>query len=587
MSQVHHEDATTTAPHPEQGQNDVYLRSWRLAVVITSLCFGILLLGLDMNIIGVAIPRITTDFRSLGDIAWYGSAYLLTITAFQPLFGNLYKFFNAKTVYLVSLILFEVGSVICAAAPYSAILIFGRAFLGFGAAGLLQGALAIIGLSVELDQIPLYQGIVVSSLGISVCLGPILGGVLTDHASWRWCFWINVPVGVCVIVVVFLFVQINDQSSNQANRMLALRQKLNHMDGLGTALFLGAVCCLLLVLQMGGREWAWRDSRSIGLFVGFAALTACFAAWQWRRGDRAIIPFRILRRRSIGMGALVLFSLGMSSQTYAYYLPIFFQSAQRVSTTESGVRFIALVLPQIVGLVIVGAVVTKWGYYVPYMLAGVVVTSIGAGFLTTIDTTTPTPVWAAFMVINGLGIGMAQQLPYTALQAVLEPEDVATGNAIAVFSYQLGGALGVALGQTLLLAKLATAVPSHTHGAVSAPQVISAGATGLGQIAPTAEVLRALRSAYAEAVRDPLILALAAACMAFPFAAAMERLNIKRIAEERKRRLEEEEKGTNSVEAEGGTGSGSEMKKDDSRKLMGVVGPPREKNAVEAGESGV
>ncbi|KAK8026497.1 major facilitator superfamily domain-containing protein [Apiospora marii] len=542
MSQANDDAATA---HPEQGQ-DVYLRSWRLAVVITSLCFGILLLGLDMNIIGVAIPRITTDFRSLSDIAWYGSAYLLTITAFQPLFGNLYKFFNAKTVYLISLLLFEaisdqnqispVGSVICAAAPYSAILIFGRAFLGFGAAGLLQGALAIIGLSVQLDKIPLYQGIVVSSLGISVCLGPILGGVLTDHASWRWCFWINVPVGVCVIAVVFFFVHIG-QSSNKANRELDLRKKLNHMDGLGTTLFLGAVCCLLLVLQMGGQKWAWRDSRCIGLFVGFAVLTGCFALWQWRRGDLAIIPFRILRKRSIGMGALVLFSLGMSSQTYAYYLPIFFQSAQGVSTTESGVRFIALVLPQIVGLVIVGAIVTRWGYYVPYMVAGVIVTSIGAGFLTTIDITTPTPVWATFMVINGLGIGMAQQLPYTALQAVLDlrPEDVATGNAIAVFSYQLGGcghrpepAPRQARDRGPVPHRRRVAAASHLHRR-----------DGPGPDRALAEVLRDLRAAYAEAVRDPLILALAAACLAFPFAAAMERLNIKKISEERTRRLEE------------------------------------------------
>ncbi|KAK8129266.1 MFS general substrate transporter [Apiospora kogelbergensis] len=517
-------------------QSQVYLRSWRLAVVITSLCFGILLLGLDMNIIGVAIPRITTDFHSLNDIAWYGSAYLLTITAFQPLFGNLYKFFNAKAVYIASLLIFEVGSVICAVSQYSAILIFGRAFLGFGAAGLLQGALAIIGLSVELDKIPLYQGIVVSSLGVSVCLGPILGGVLTDHASWRWCFWINVPVGVCVVFIVFLFVHIGE-SSNRSNRDLPLRSKLNHMDTLGTNLFLGAVCCLLLVLQMGGQKWPWQDSRCVGLFVGFALLTGCFALWQWRRADMAIIPFRILRKRSIGMGALVLFSLGMSSQTYAYYLPLYFQSVPGVSTTDSGVRFIALVLPQIVGLVIVGAIVTKWGYYVPWIVAGIVITSIGAGFLTTIGIATSTPVWATFMVINGIGIGMAQQLPYTALQAVLEPEDVATGNAIAVFSYQLGGALGVGIGQNLLLAKLMTSVPAHTN-AVSPLQVISIRATGLSNIAPSAEVLGDLRMAYAEAVRDPLILALAAACLAFPFALAMERLNLIDVAEERKRRSE-------------------------------------------------
>ncbi|KAI0017069.1 MFS general substrate transporter [Xylariomycetidae sp. FL0641] len=470
---------------------------------MTSLCLGIFILGLDMNIIGVAIPRITTDFRSLDDIAWYGSAYLLTITAFQPFFGTLYKYFNAKLVYLVSLLVFEVGSIICAAAPSSAILILGRAVLGFGAAGLLQGALAIIGYSVQLEKVPLYQGVVVSSLGISVCIGPVLGGVLTDHATWRWCFWINVPIGGVVIAAILLFVRI--RTSDQLTRGLSLRAKLRHMDPLGTVLFLGA----------------------------------------WKQGERAIIPLRVLRKRSICMGALALFALGMSSLTYAYYLPIFFQSVQGVSTTESGVRFIALVLPQIVGLVVVGAIVTQWGYYVPYMIAGVIVTSVGAGLLTTINISTPTVEWAAYMVINGLGIGMAQQLPYTALQAVLETEDVPTGNAIAVFSYQLGGALGVAIGQNLLLSKLMTSVPAHTN-VVSPLQVIAVGATGLDKISPTPEVLHDLRVAYSAAVRDPLILSLAAAVFAFPFSCAMERLNIKKVAKQRE--LEKEQRNSNEVQ---------------------------------------
>ncbi|KAI8634021.1 MFS general substrate transporter [Xylariaceae sp. FL1651] len=530
-------DATRSGPN---------LQSWRLGIIIGSLALGIFLLGLDQNIIGVAIPRITTDFKSLDDIAWYGSAYLLTITAFQPFFGSLYKYFDAKSFEL-SANIYTLGSVICASAKQSDVLIFGRAFLGFGAAGLLQGALAIIGYVVRLEKLPLFQGIVVSSLGISVSVGPVLGGVLTDRVGWRWCFWINVPIGVVIVFAIFFFVHI-EQSAGQVDHNLPLRTKLQQMDAIGTLLFLGAVVSLILVLQWGGQVYPWNDSKCIGLFVSFGTISIVFCFWEWKQGETAILPFRILKKRSIYMGALVLFALGMSSLAYAYYLPIYFQSVQGVSTTQSGARFIAIVLPQIVGLVIVGAIVTQWGYYVPYMILGVIVTSIGAGLLTTIGVSTPTVRWAAYMVINGLGIGMAQQLPYTALQAVLEPVDVPTGNgmiclknlwrysltaaAIAVFSYQLGGALSVAIGQNLLLNKLKITVPRHTDK-ITAQAVIEVGATGLTHLTSDPKVLSALRLAYAEAVRDPLILALAATLLAFPFACCMERLNVKVVAEQR------------------------------------------------------
>ncbi|KAF2746363.1 MFS general substrate transporter [Sporormia fimetaria CBS 119925] len=488
------EDSSDKADAP-----DGHLRSWKLVVVISSLCLGIFLHGLDTNIMRVAIPQITTQFKSLPDIAWYGSSYLLAVTAFQPFLWNSVQVLRCQNL----------GSVVCAAAPNSAALIAGRSVLGLGAAGLLQGALAFIGYSVQLEKVPLYQGIVVSAFGISVCSGPVIGGALTDRTTWRC----NVPTGIAVIVAIFTFVRIKPKT-NQVNLTLPIAEKLKHIDSFGIVLFIGSICCLLLILQLGGQDVPWNSAKSIGLFSAFGWLMVGFCLLQWRLGEHATIPLRILRLRSIHMGALILFFLGLSSMTYAYFLPVYFQSIQGVSATKSGVRFISLVCPQIVGLVVVGAIVSKWGFYVPIIIVGIVITSVGAGLLITLDTSTPTVKWATYMVINGLGIGMAQQLPYTALQAVLN-------------------ALGIAIAQNVFINELIRAVSRQT--AEVAPQaVIAACTTGITHLTQFPEVILALRRAYVQAIRQALIVALVGACGGFPFAWCMEWLNIKKVAEARR-----------------------------------------------------
>ncbi|KAF2235510.1 MFS general substrate transporter [Viridothelium virens] len=522
--------ATKASNDPRAGESP-YLKGWRLGIVITSLFLGAFLIALDTNIVGVAIPKISTEFDALQDISWYGSAYLLTITAFQPMLGTFYRFFAVEKTYKGSIVVFEIGTTICAAAVSSEMFIVGRAIAGLGAAGILQGALSIISYAVELKDRPMYMGIVISVFVVSVCVGPVLGGVFTSRSTWRWCFWINLPIGVVVLIILQIFLRIRGTQS--ANRALPLHQKLNHMDPLGCLFFIAAVCCLLLAFQWGGQSKSWQSSTIIGLFIGFGLLSAVFGYLQWKRGDMATIPLRILRQRSILTGGGVLFFVGASCYIDSFYIPFWYQSVQGVSAITSGVRLISFALPQIIGLIVTGALVTKVGHYVPFIIFGELVCITGTVLLTRLEIDTPTVQWAAYLVVVGLGMGIAMQLPYTAVQVVLSPDDIPVGNAIAVFLWQLGGAIAIAIGQTITLTSILSEV-SDRIPTISPHAVVAAGALGLEKIASTPHVLFELRDIWNTAVTRTMILSLSTVCAAVPFALGMEWLNSQKIAEGRK-----------------------------------------------------
>ncbi|KAH8649754.1 major facilitator superfamily domain-containing protein [Tricladium varicosporioides] len=500
-----------------------YVHGWKLFIIISSLCLGTFLVALDVSIIGVAIPRITTDFHTLNDISWYGSAYLLGVTALQPSFGVLYKLFDVKVVYLISIVVFEVGSIICAISANSPTFIVGRAISGIGAAGLFQGALGIVAYTVIIEKRPLYLGFLVGMFGISVCVGPLLGGTFTDHVSWRWCFWINVPIGGVTLISILAFLELK---ISDGERQLPIKEKLKFMDFFGTISFVGAICCLLLALQWGGETEPWNSPKIICLFVGSFLLLLAFSYTQWKRGETAIIPLRVLRQRSVLNGALFLFFLGMASIVYAYYMPIYFQSIQGVSATESGIRFIALVAPQIIATIIVGGIISKFGYYVPFMIGGTAISIVGYGLLTTLSVGTATKIWATYLVINGIGMGSGMNVPYTALQAVLSDNDIPTGNAISVFFWQLGGAIAASISQSIFINGISKRVSSQLPS-LDPSAVISAGAANLEHLASNADILQVLRQIYAAALREVFIYALVAACLAFLFTLGMEWLNLK------------------------------------------------------------
>lgn len=249
----------------------------------------------------------------LGDIGWYASSYLLTFGSFQLLFGRIYTFYNPKWVLIAAIVIFEVGSVVCGAAPDSVSFIIGRAVAGLGAAGILGGAIVVILYAVPLHKRPVFQGMFGAVFGIASVVGPLLGGAFTSNVSWRWCFYINLPIGGVSMFVIAFFLNIDFKKGEE----LTLWQQFKRLDPIGTSLLIPAVVCLLLALQWGGTTYAWSEWRVILCLVLFGVLIIGFGGVQLWRGDRATLPPRIAKNRTILSGTWFAMCYGgvMVSQT--------------------------------------------------------------------------------------------------------------------------------------------------------------------------------------------------------------------------------------------------------------------------------
>ncbi|CAL5874497.1 uncharacterized protein PFLUO_LOCUS8793 [Penicillium psychrofluorescens] len=510
----------------QQRQNNeagkVYPKGMKLAIIIIGLELAVLCVALDNTIIATAIPRISDDFHALNDVGWYGSAYLLTVSAFQLFFGRLYTIFSIKWVFLCALGIFELGSLICGVAPSSTALIVGRAIAGLGASGLFSGALIILAHNTPLEKRPLYTGLISAVYGIASVVGPLLGGVFTDHVTWRWCFYINLPLGGVTAVALLFFLKSPPQAPTQPRTW---RETIAIFDPVGTILFLPCIVCLLLALQWGGTAYPWSDARVIALFVVFGVLLIAFIAVQFWVGDNATIPLRIAKQRSIASGSLFAVCIGASFFIMVYYVPIWFQAIRGASAMHSGIDTLPMMIAVTLASIAAGGTVSVWGYYTPFMFGFVVVGSIGAGLITTWTTDTSTGKWIGYQILYGWGIGMGLQQTLVAAQTVLPLADVPTGTALIVFAQMFGGALFVSVAENTFTNNLVSGLEGVSG--IDPKAVVSMGATQIGSLIKDPGLLHTVQVVYNDALVKAFQVALIMGCLCLLGAAGMEWKSVK------------------------------------------------------------
>jgi len=271
----------------------------------------------------------------------------------------------------------------------------------------------------------MFQGIFGAVFGLSSVLGPLVGGAFTTKVSWRWCFYINLPVGA-VVVAIILFILQTPPSKNTDT----IKQRIVKLDPFGSLVFLPAIICLLLALQWGGTTYAWGNARIIVLFILTGILLSIFVAIQFKSGDNATVPIRVINQRSILAGAYYsIFGPG-SMMVIIYFLPLWFQAIKGVSAVHSGINTLPLVIALVVASITAGAITSKTGYYVGQLYAATIIMSIGAGLLTTLKVDTPSKTWIGYEILYGFGLGLGMQQAGMAAQTCLSKKDVMTGKTI-------------------------------------------------------------------------------------------------------------------------------------------------------------
>jgi EmrB/QacA subfamily drug resistance transporter len=411
--------------------------------VLSGILLCMFIAAIDQTVVIPAVPAMAADLNGFGHLSWIVSAYLLTSTAATPIYGKLSDTYGRRKLLLLAIALFGIASIGCAIAHTLWQLIAARAVQGIGGAGLMAMSQAAIADVVSPRERGRYQGYMAGTWAIASIAGPIIGGWVTDYATWRWIFWINLPLGLIAMVLC-----------DRALRVLTVRPRETKIDFLGAGLLTGAVTCFLLVMSWGGVEMPWNAPPLLAMLLA-GVVSIVWLAWHERRAPDPMLPPRLFRNGVIVGGVTVAFFASLGLFGGIFLLPLFFQLVGGVDAAHSGALVVPFLGSNCLGAYVAGQIARRLGRTRWLMVSGLICTMAGFGLLGTLGPNTPTALTVIYQLVLGFAIGLIMPTVLVAVQNAAELRDVGVATGVLLFLRSMGGAFGSTLTGAILVSRFA------------------------------------------------------------------------------------------------------------------------------------
>ena len=420
----------------------------RIRVAFAAIVLAMLPAVLDQTILATALPTIAARLGRLTDVSWVVTAYVIAAAASTPLWGRLGDRHGRKRLLELSLTLFLTASAICGAAQDITVLVLARALQGVAAGGLMTLAMAAVGDLVEPRERARYQGYIAAAFAVATVVGPLVGGVIVDHASWRWVFYVNLPLGVLALAGLSLRLPAPELAPTRPG-----------LDGIGGALLAGATGALTLACIWGGGRYAWDSGTIVGL-LALALLLAGALVLRERRTSDPIVPYALLRTRTVAVASATLFLTTAALFAITVFVPLFLQTTTGATPTLAGLLLVPMMLGITASTHIAGRAISRSGRYKRYPIAGLALMSIALAGLASIASDPSRVVTGVMLAVFGLGFGMVGQVLITAVQNSAPRRELGIAMATTSFFRGLGGAMGAAVLGSIFIAATGTSIPA-------------------------------------------------------------------------------------------------------------------------------